>query len=498
MKHKSLVVFLLAAFSGIIFPLSVHAATESEVSISKGVSIGPVDVSNMTMKEARSALKEYITKFAGNQVTITIDGEENQKTAFELGYRWQNQEVLTQAVGIGKTGNVIKRFKDKEDLSKKKKVLDLNLNWNDTLLTKGLDEMLSPYEKEAEEPRLNYSSSGFSVKEGSQGESVDLEATIQEIKNLTGSDWDGSAISLVATTKVTEPKHTAEELSCVSDKLGSYTTYFSTYSSSYNRNKNIENGANILGDITLYPGESLNVLEELDPWTEDNGWYEAGTFENGQVSTGLGGGICQVTTTLYNALLLAELQIDTRYNHSMTITYAPLAMDAAVAEGSKNLVFTNNLDYPIYIESLYSSSGSITYNIYGKETRDKNRSIKYVSETIDTVEPTDNITVDSSKDASYREVVTKGYTGYTAKLWKYVYIDGVEQSKELVNTSKYIMTQNEVVVGEDSEKETKDSEQEETTKKSSKKKNKSDKDKESDSEENSEEETTLAEKSSEE
>ena len=95
----------------------------------------------------------------------------------------------------------------------------------------------------------------------------------------------------------------------------------------------------------MYPGEQFSVINAITPFTEENGYEEAGSYNQGEVVDSLGGGVCQVATTLYLALIRSELQIDRRSAHSMPVSYVKPAFDAAVAEGSKDLKFTNNTDY---------------------------------------------------------------------------------------------------------------------------------------------------------
>lgn len=101
-------------------------------------------------------------------------------------------------------------------------------------------------------------------------------------------------------------------------------------------------------------------------------------MNQGQVEDSVGGGVCQVSTTLYNALLEAELQIDVRYPHSMEVSYVKPSKDAAIATGSKDLVFTNNKEYPIYIEGT-TNGYEVSFTIYGKEDRPSNRKVEYIS-----------------------------------------------------------------------------------------------------------------------
>ena len=101
-----------------------------------------------------------------------------------------------------------------------------------------------------------------------------------------------------------------EELAKVKDVLGSYTTSFS--SSGKDRSANVTNGCSLINGTTIYPGETFSTYETVSPFTADNGYYMAGSYLNGQVVDSIGGGICQVSTTLYNAVLKAELQVEER------------------------------------------------------------------------------------------------------------------------------------------------------------------------------------------
>ncbi|MBR3644813.1 MAG: VanW family protein, partial [Lachnospiraceae bacterium] len=208
--------------------------------------------------------------------------------------------------------------------------------------------------------------------------------------------------------------------------------------------------------------DSFSLNSVLAPWTAEHGWFEAGTYVDGAVSNSLGGGICQVSSTLYNALLLAEIEIVERYPHSMSVGYVPLAADAALAGDYKDLVFRNNTDAPIYIKSIYNL-GSITFKVYGHDTRPENRTVEYTSETVSTTPIEEEVEEDDSQPKDYEVTVSSGHTGYVAKLWKHVYIDGKEDETILVNTSTYRMTPKKVVRGTKEEEET--TTEEETTKK---------------------------------
>ena len=156
--------------------------------------------------------------------------------------------------------------------------------------------------------------------------------------------------------------------------------------------------------------------------------------------------MCQVATTLYNAVIRAELDIVQRYNHSMIVSYVKPSDDAAIAGTYKDLKFKNNLDNPVYIEG-YCSGGVITFNVYGVETRPANREISFRSETISEEDPVTQFKFDAGQPVGYFNTEQSAHKGVTARLWKTVTVDGTVQSDEVFNNSKYKSSPKIVTVG---------------------------------------------------
>ena len=218
--------------------------------------------------------------------------------------------------------------------------------------------------------------------------------------------------------------------------------------------------------------DKFSVHDAVTPFDEENGYRLAGSYENGTTVQTYGGGICQVSTTLYNAVLRAELEVLERSNHSMTVHYVELSEDAAISGEEKDFRFENSLDNPIYIVgSTDSEDETITFTIYGKEYRDKDRSIEFVSECTATRPPSEKKIKDKSMRKGKKKVVQKGRTGYSARLWKIIHEKGKEDVKEQVNSSYYMSTPTIVKVGTKSKKEDKDNDKDEDDKNKPEKKN---------------------------
>jgi hypothetical protein len=225
-------------------------------------------------------------------------------------------------------------------------------------------------------------------------------------------------------------------LSGIQDLLGTYTTFYSADGTAHAHN--VEIGATNVGGRIIASGEEVSVDQALKSRTEENGYEKAGSYESGTVVQTYGGGICQVSTTLYNAVLYAELEVEKRSPHSMRVSYVDPSRDAAIAEGLTDFVFKNSYDTPVYIESVLAD-GYLTFNIYGKETRDSGRTIDFESEILKTEDMDGTTFVTVNQPIGYFVQIAP-YQGMDAQLWKIVYQDGEEVSRDVINTSHYQAT----------------------------------------------------------
>lgn len=433
-------------FSGLLLLGSRMTVCGAEQRIKEGIYIGNVDVGGMTSAEAQQAVEEYVDNLKQANITLKVanDGEV-QVTAGDLGIAWTNREVITEASEIGQHGNVIVRYKMMKDLQHDNVRFDLELGYDVNAINEILTEKGVAFDSEAVDADLLKEGETFVVRDSQNGYQLDVEHSIDTVYNYMMEEWDysDSVIQLVVNEEI--PKGSASELSQVQDVLGTFTTSFS--SSGKARSANVTNGCRLIDGITLYPGEEFSTLEAITPFTEENGYYMAASYLNGKVVDSLGGGICQVSTTLYNAVLLAELEVTQRYNHSMIVAYVDASADAAIAESAgKDFKFVNNTDAPIYVEGTIKNK-KITVTIYGKETRDPNREVRYESEIISKTPPgPDVIYVDAGRPIGYI-VKESAHIGYKAKLWKVVKENGTVVERTLVNSSTYKMTPRYATVG---------------------------------------------------
>lgn len=431
---------------GLLFPAvgcrQVYAEEKTSPEILEGVFIDSVNVSGMNKKEAVQAVEDHMREVKGYRIQLQIGDNVVSVPAGELGLDWANESVVDKALDFGQKGNIVKQYKARKDLEQEPVRLTLQYGADEASIETVLKEKCVVLDREPENATMTRTEDGFDIVPEKQGITLEVDEAQKTIQDYLSSQWRSGLGMVTLPAQITEAAHKASELQTVQDILGSASTDYS--SSSANRAANIQRGTELLNGTVVYPGESVSVTELVIPFDEENGYAPAPSYENGEVVDSYGGGICQVSTTLYMSLLRAELEITERHNHSMIVNYVKPSMDAAISEGYKDLKFTNNLETPIYIEG-YTSGGEVGFVVYGQEYRPEGRSVTYESETLETIEPEVELT--ASQD-SFGTITQTGspHTGYNACLWKIVSENGKE-TKEQVNSSTYNMTPEKYSVG---------------------------------------------------
>lgn len=221
------------------------------------------------------------------------------------------------------------------------------------------------------------------------------------------------------------------ELAKITELVSAFTTHFPR---NPNRTNNIRLAAGKLNGVVLAPGQRMSFNETVGRRTVEAGFMEAGVYKNGKHDTGIGGGICQVSTTLYNASLFANLKIVRRQNHSMPVAYVPLGRDATVDYGSRDLVIENNYEIPIAVNSEYHPN-SLTFRIFGKKTPGLSVKIERYGES-SWGAPT-RTTYDPTLPAGRRRIVQKGSSGRSIYTTRVVSMNGKVVKREPLGRSYY-------------------------------------------------------------
>ena len=436
------------ALSAVVLGLGLCTAdvdAAKKETIEKGVYIGDVNVSDMSIIEAKQAVLDYVEE--QGEIKVTLNAMNNNKISVplsDLSITWINEDIVEEAATLGKKGNIVKRYKVLKDLEHENKVYDMKYDFDRTKLKEIIETDCAEFNVSAQDATLKRENGQFVIEPGVTGVVIDVDGSVNSVYKHLTEEWDGQDSETDLVVVVDEPRGTEEELSKIKDVLGTFTTDYHT--SGANRSGNVANGARLVNGTLLYPGDAFSMYETVSPFTEKNGYYMAGSYLNGMVVDSLGGGICQVSTTLYNAVLLSELEVTERSNHSMIVTYVDPSADAAIAGTAKDFKFVNNLEHPIYIEGV-TENKKVTFTIYGVETRPSNREVVYESKVLSkTVPEGEKVVADGGQPIGFVDVQS-AHIGYVAELWKIVKEDGEEVSREQVNKSTYKASPRTATVG---------------------------------------------------
>lgn len=413
----------------------VPVSTRAEERFPAGVYVGGMSMEGLTEAEARQAMKDYAEAKLEQTITLDINGTKAEAEAGELGLSWENETAAGEALKEAQVkGNLILRYMRTAELAANPVKIELEMDVDQEKVTAFINENTGGAVTEVQDASITKENGEFVITPSVVGISVDMEATrkaLNDALNEEGAD----KIEIAAALTEVQPKITTEDLSTIKDVLGTFSTDFRTSGAS--RSTNLAVGAAKINGHVLMPGEELSGYECMHPFTIENGYRTATAYENGRSVDSIGGGVCQISTTLYNAALFAELEIVQRQNHSMSVSYVKPSMDAAIAGTYKDLKIRNPYDTPIYVEG-YTSGKTLTFTIYGQETRPANRTLKFESETLSTFSAGDPVEqVDPSLQPGQRVKVESGHTGIKSRLYKCVYVDGELTERTLLNTDTY-------------------------------------------------------------
>ena len=439
-KMRGLLVMLIAfAFCFLAEPVKADDRTALD-----GIYVEDISVGGMTEEQITQAVNDKIEQLKPSVINLSAGEQNAQVTAGDLGLSCANPEVAREAVTIGQEGNVLKRFLTQNRLKNGETVtFSLKYTVDGEAARQAVENNTAVLNREATDATLTRENGEFIVNPGQTGCSVNVDESTAKVVNYLTTSWRGGIGGVELVTEETPAGGNPEQLALVKDLLGEGMTEYGNGTSG--RKQNVAVGAEKINGTLVQPGEEFSVEAVVVPFDAENGYALAASYEMGKVVDSYGGGICQVSTTLYVAVLKAELEVTERYSHSMIVHYVDPSMDAAIAEGLKDLKFINNTDAPIYIEA--SADGStLHFAIYGHETRDPNRTVRYESETTSTEDPMPSLTEDANASFGTIEQTSYGYQGSTARLWKIVNDNGNE-TKEQVNSSTYRMTSDVYTVG---------------------------------------------------
>ena len=440
--------------------------------IVRGVKSNQIELADLTKEEAVEKLNSILNNNEKNVVVVKRGDVKKEIKLDDINGKFDVEDVVNQAYNLGRENDIVKDNYNTILIMIKGENLVANFSYDDELLTKKINELCleipdlatdSSYIIEDNKLIIKNSKSGVAIKtdefkqelinafsgnikefelpvEHIEKKEIDIEAIHNEIykeavnayyttnpfkvyKEEYGRDF---AITLDQAKKLLNEDKIEYEIQLKNIKpsitvadldSGAFPNVLSTFTTNYgtgdaNRNANIALAAKSINSTVVMPGEVFSYNDLIGECSTKTGYKTATIYLNGKLSTGVGGGICQVSTTLYNAVLRANLEIVQRRNHSLGVTYVPAGQDAMVNIGTSDFKFKNNREYPIKVVA-YVGTGSITCQIQGLK-QDPEYEVKLESKTIESTE-----------------------TKYKVETYKVLYLNGKVVSRTWLSTDTY-------------------------------------------------------------
>lgn len=425
---SSLVILFLCVIVATTFSIKNY----KDIKIKTGVSIEGIDVSGLTKEEAKNKIQtEFLDKL--DSVIYFQYGENTYSLAFEeIDVKYQLDEAVENAYNVGRTGSLVSRDLKVLNLKKHPENIKINPTYDSIALDACIVDISAKLPEQVVQPSYYVEDGKLIITSGKIGKAASSEETKQividalnnknykdvyydiptydrypdridvdkihseiykEVKDAyftveprmvyveeTGVDFQESIDAVKeqieaekkqeyeVPLKFTFANVTVNDLGqdAFPDQLATFTTQ---YVNNANRTTNLRLASDKINGTVLMPGETFSYNKIVGERTIAAGYKNAAIYENGQVVDGLGGGICQVSSTLYNSVLQSNLEVIERTNHMFLTTYVEGGRDATVAYGSLDFRFKNNRTYPIKIASSVQG-GYCTVQIYGLQMPD--------------------------------------------------------------------------------------------------------------------------------
>lgn len=468
-KVKKAVYITITVLILSILIFSYYYSVKDSGKIYSGVKVDSINVSGLTCEEAEKLVTEKTNEKKSKKIEFKLGDLTYSRTLGELGFDKEIKDAIKEAFYVGRSENKIANFFRIISLPIANKNIESKTIISDEKVQESINYLVDKVYIKSENAKVENIDGKFVKSKEVVGRYLDASSLKEEIKNSIGKV---DTVEIKALPILPEVK--SEYFDGIDAVLGSFITDF--HRSEDNRKFNIELGASKISNKFVEPQQEISFNDTIGEMNEAGGFKAAGVIVNGEFDRGWGGGICQVSTTLYNALVRSDIEILERSNHSRPIGYVERGADAAVAPGYKDLKFKNNLKHKIYIDSKIVDD-KIEFIIYGNSS-DKEFDIDLITKFVSEKTPETITKYSDQIPEGEVQVESQGNKGYDYSSFKEYKKNGEVVKVEKYLSSHYIPKNRVVVIGQgkakskDSEEKSKKKESKKDNKKGSKKENK--------------------------
>lgn len=423
LKIAILLSLLIVSFDNVV----LSNAVGFEGKIHKNIYVRDIDISNLTREEAKNKINKIIE--SNNSFILNLSENKYVFLKEDIDVDYNVDDLIETAYGIGRNEGIISNIKTIGNLRLGKKIiLDYRITYDEKKLNKYLMELNKKIYKKPKNATIRINNGQIIITKEKNGYKLNkdkLKNTL--VEKIVNMDCSEEIIPIITI----KPVYLYEDLSKIDTVIGRFETYFN--SQNYNRSTNIKLAASATTNILLNQGEVFSFNSNIQ--NSDIGKYlkEAPVIINGKSEKGRGGGMCQVSSTIYNAALYSGMSIISVRNHSIPSPYIEKGRDATVSGGIIDLKFKNNYKTPVYIYNQVMGN-KVVCTIYGNK-RDK-QDIEIITEITDEINNR-IIRKNSEKyDLGVKTIEQEGRKGYKVKTYR-VYKNDFGNKSEYIGESYY-------------------------------------------------------------
>lgn len=403
--------------------------TVNKETIYSGVSVEGIDVSDKSKEEAVELLKaEKEPTLNKHAMILKGNDKEYTITLNDIGYKYDYERAVNQAHELAREGTTFERYKEITALKRNNKDIKFDKDYDKTKVKAQIEKIAEEINTEAKDAEFVFNDGDIKVNDGIVGHKVEEAKLLAEIENNIDKLED-----IDIPIETIDPQHDKEYYSKINGVIGESTTSFNT--SGPGRVNNIKLSTRAFDGKLIHPGEEISYNSSLGPITTKTGYQDAPVIIAGDLTPGVGGGICQTSTTLYNALLRAELTVTERSHHSIPSAYMDKGLDAVVAGDYLDLKFKNEFDYPVYIDAKVVDR-KVTFKIYGDKAN-KDYVIEMQPKLTQVIPHRVKEVVKNDMKPGSRKLAQQGRDGYKVVTYKHKVKDGKVIETKQVNSDYY-------------------------------------------------------------
>ena len=393
-----------------------------------GVSVSGIGVGGLTVEQAESRLQPLAAQYASQEFALRYREGSIKTTVADMGGEIDIPAFAKAAFQIGRKGNIVRRIAQVISAQRR----GLNIPPVFTFDEKAAAEWLSAESEKVGRKPINASlvveGNTVTAMPGKAGIEIDTKKSLERIVEAINSGTREADL----VTVIAQPKISIEDFRGIDGVVASYSTPYKPWQR--DRSHNLRIACRAINGTLIKPSEVFSYNKVVGPRLKKFGFRDALMFVNGEVEAGTGGGVCQVSTTMYNTALLADMKIVRRQHHSQPVHYAPVGRDATVAYPALDFRFKNTSDAPIYI---MASVGKRTVNITFLGKPINNRQVVVTTEGHKIIPAPAIQKVDDTLEPGKSVVEASGRSGHRIAVYRITKVGGAVVKRELISNDYY-------------------------------------------------------------